>query len=27
VLPLSEAAQAHQILEERRQFGKVILTI
>lgn len=27
VLPLSEAAQAHQILEERRQFGKVVLTI
>ncbi len=27
VLPLSEAAQAHRILEERRQFGKVVLTI
>jgi NADPH:quinone reductase-like Zn-dependent oxidoreductase len=27
VLPLTEAAQAHQILEERRQFGKVVLTI
>ncbi|MFQ5962212.1 MAG: zinc-binding dehydrogenase, partial [Candidatus Methylomirabilales bacterium] len=27
VLPLSEAAQAHQLLEERRQFGKVVLTI
>ena len=26
-LPLSEAAQAHRILEERRQFGKVVLTI
>jgi NADPH:quinone reductase-like Zn-dependent oxidoreductase len=27
VLPLSEAAQAHRLLEERRQFGKVVLTI
>ncbi|MFQ5802233.1 MAG: zinc-binding dehydrogenase [Candidatus Methylomirabilales bacterium] len=27
VLPLSEAAQAHRFLEERRQFGKVVLTI
>lgn len=27
VLPLSEAPQAHQILEERRQVGKVVLTI
>lgn len=27
VLPLSDAPQAHQILEERRQFGKVVLTI
>jgi NADPH:quinone reductase-like Zn-dependent oxidoreductase len=26
VLPLSEAAQAHRILERREQFGKVILT-
>ena len=27
VLPLFEAAQAHRLLEERRQFGKVVLTI
>jgi len=27
VLPLSEAAQAHRLLEERRQFGKVVLTL
>ncbi|MFQ5847874.1 MAG: zinc-binding dehydrogenase [Candidatus Methylomirabilales bacterium] len=27
VLPLSEAGEAHRILEERRQFGKVVLTI
>ncbi|MFQ5882518.1 MAG: zinc-binding dehydrogenase [Candidatus Methylomirabilales bacterium] len=27
VLPLAEAAQAHRLLEERKQFGKVILTI
>ncbi|MFQ5988767.1 MAG: zinc-binding dehydrogenase [Candidatus Methylomirabilales bacterium] len=27
VLPLSEAAHAHRILEDRRQFGKVVLTI
>ncbi len=27
VFSLSEAAQAHQLLEERRQFGKVVLTI
>jgi NADPH:quinone reductase-like Zn-dependent oxidoreductase len=27
VLPLSEAAQAHRLLEDRRQFGKVVLTI
>jgi NADPH:quinone reductase-like Zn-dependent oxidoreductase len=27
VLPLGEAAQAHRLLEERRQFGKVVLTI
>jgi NADPH:quinone reductase-like Zn-dependent oxidoreductase len=25
ILPLSEAAQAHRILEDRRQFGKVVL--
>ncbi|MEE9173008.1 MAG: zinc-binding dehydrogenase, partial [candidate division NC10 bacterium] len=27
VLPLAEAAQAHRVLEERRQFGKVVLAI
>ena len=27
VLPLTEAAQAHRLLEERKQFGKVVLTI
>lgn len=27
ILPLAEAATAHQILEERRQFGKVVLQI
>ncbi len=27
VLPLSEAAQAHRLLEDRQQFGKVVLTI
>jgi NADPH:quinone reductase-like Zn-dependent oxidoreductase len=25
VLPLREARQAHQLLEERKQFGKVVL--
>jgi NADPH:quinone reductase-like Zn-dependent oxidoreductase len=27
VLPLAEAPQAHRLLEDRRQFGKVVLTI
>ena len=27
VLPLAEAAQAHQMLEERQQFGKIVLAI
>jgi hypothetical protein len=26
VLPLSEVARAHQRLEDRRQFGKIVLT-
>jgi len=26
VLPLSEARQAHELIEDRAQFGKVILT-
>jgi len=26
-LPLAEAPQAHRLLEDRRQFGKVVLTI
>jgi NADPH:quinone reductase-like Zn-dependent oxidoreductase len=25
VLPLSEARQAHEVIEERRQFGKIVL--
>ena len=27
VLPLEEVAQAHQMLEERRAFGKVVLAL
>jgi NADPH:quinone reductase-like Zn-dependent oxidoreductase len=26
VLPLSEARQAHELIEDRAQFGKVVLT-
>ncbi|MGH7386904.1 MAG: zinc-binding dehydrogenase [Candidatus Methylomirabilales bacterium] len=26
-LPLAEAPRAHRLLEDRRQFGKVVLTI